>query len=168
MAEGGGWERSFPTAARGADYYHFWARSLPVQRPSPNRSARSDSTAFPPSPPPSFSFFLLLRAGTSTRELRRGTAGAEERRGGPAAASGSTPPTEAAFISADEPYGARGGCGGRWGGGGLGWKGGGLGWKGGVLLGEPDNKELTSRQEAICATQINFTAPGSVRGAAST
>lgn len=38
---------SFPTAARGADYYHFWAGSV-LFKPSPNRSFNSDSRVFPP------------------------------------------------------------------------------------------------------------------------
>lgn len=47
------WGKSFPKAARGADYYHFWARLLPC-KPSPNRSAYSDSTAL---------FFPVFQSG---------------------------------------------------------------------------------------------------------
>lgn len=36
-------EKVFPTAARGADYYHFWARSLQC-KPNPNHTPLSDST----------------------------------------------------------------------------------------------------------------------------
>lgn len=144
----GGGERSFPTAARGADYYHFWARSLPVQGPAQTAALARIPQRSPPPPAPSSSFLLLPRAGTSCGS------GGEEKRGGPAAASGSPPPTEAAFISTDEPYGAPR----------CPWREAGAEWGGGVV----DKNQLTSRQEAICTRQINSTAAGSVRGAAST
>lgn len=114
----------------------------------------------PASPPPSFSFFPFseqARApGSFAEALPERRREEEARRPRP---DPRLPPRLLLYPQTNhmEPAVAVEGGGGA-----------GLGRKGGVLLGEPDNKELTSRQEAICATQINFTAPGSVRGAAST
>lgn len=68
---------NFPTAARGADYYHFWARSLPVQGP-----AQTAALARIPqrSPPPSFHFFLLPSPSPSSHELTGRRRGGEARR----------------------------------------------------------------------------------------
>lgn len=122
----------------------FLGTLAPRARPSPNRSARSDSTALPSArpPSPSFSFFSFPEQTRAPGALQRLP---EWRRGGPAATSGSPPPTEAAFISTDEPYGARVDRGGRRGL--VGWVEGG---EGRIIT----KKNLTSRQEAICATQI--------------